>query len=914
MLENIKQRKKRILHPVENLERSPIETKRQKVRTKEKHAREGIYKLRNYQVYILGFFIPFLLMCIVCILCEVEPFGNKSLVIIDGLHQYMPFFSELYEKLKNGDSLFYSWNGGLGYNFIILWAYYLSSPLNLLILLGKKASLNMIVSWIIVLKISLTGLTATIYFVSRSHKYDKSVLIFSTAYALCNYIVGYSWNVMWLDSIALFPIILLGFDRLVKKRDCKVYCLSLALSLFCNFYISFMICLFLVLWFICYDFKDNREFIRSGLNFALYSILAAGIAAIVLVPAYLGISKTASAELTSLPAHEWYTNIIDILSTHLAGVAPITNDNFNGNANLYMGVLPIFLAVLYFFNGKITISQKLKKIWLLAIFIISFNEHCLNFIWHGMHDQYGIPNRFSFIYTFLLLIMAFELFKQVRFVKVYYVIISYLLCVICICASYIKSDTTMEEYCYWITLALITVYFVFLFLYSFRKLRKKILVYSLTACSVVELCVSAVYGFKEIGQIDVPKFFDNTEAVEQIKDYIGDEKLERTELASWKMLDEAIWYNLKCVTMFGSTADGNTVDQMDQIGFYTGANEYLYDGATKFTNNLLNVKYNIVRPEDRALNDMEKSISVGENTLYKNSYNTSIGYLMDSEVFNWIGDNVYPFDVLNEFVYYAYGEEDLFKYKEVSEPSLHDVTVEKTNTGEYTFENTTAQVDNIVFYITIEEETEELYIHYDGSQVENAVITVGDNEIVSDSLSSRIYPVGKVYAGDVVEVRMQLKDDGTNSGVVRITAATLNQEVFDRVTERMEEEQFKTTSYTSNSIKGTVDAPKDCMLFFSIPSDPGWEVTVDGEKVETTTIGESFLALDISEGHHEIEMKYTPPGFINGCIISLAAIIVFLMLWFVNKKEIDFLSGKKRKRRWRRKKIEKRGSSVRNIS
>lgn len=905
MLENIKQKNKKTSEQAEKMKPSSVGHKTQ-------HARTGISKILDCQIYILGFFIPFFLMCIVCVLCGVEPFSDKSLVIIDGLHQYMPFFSELYEKLKNGDSLFYSWNGGLGYNFITLWAYYLSSPLNFLILFGKKASLNMIVSWIIVLKISLTGLTAAIYFVSRSHKYDKSILIFSTAYALCNYIVGYSWNVMWLDSIALLPIILLGFDRLVKKRDCKVYCLSLALSLFCNFYISFMICLFLVLWFICYDFEDNRQFIRSGLNFALYSILAAGIAAIVLVPAYLGISKTASAELIDLPSHEWYTSFVDILSTHLAGVAPVTNDNFNGNANLYMGILPILLAVLYFFNRKIGISQKLKKIWLLAVFIISFNEHCLNFIWHGMHDQYGIPNRFSFIYTFLLLIMAFELFKKIRFVKFYHVMISYLICLALLCGSYIASETLREEYCYWITLALITVYFVILFLYTLNKLKKKILVYILTACSVLELCVNAVCGFKEIGQIDVPKFFSNTEAVEQIKEYIGDKKLERTDLASWKMLDEAIWYNLKCVTMFGSTADGNTVDQMDQIGFYTGANEYLYDGATKFTNNLLNVKYNIVRSEDRPLNDMQKSISVGENTLYENPYHTSIGYLMDSEVFNWIGDNVYPFDVLNEFVYYAYGEENLFQYKEVSEPSLHDVTVEKTNNGEYSFENTTAQVDNIVFYINIEEDTEELYIHYDGSQVENTVITVGDNEIVSDSLSSRIYPVGKLYAGDQVEVRMQLKDDGTNSGVVRITAATLNEEAFDYITEKMETEQFKTTSYTSNSITGTVDAPKDCMLFFSIPSDPGWEVTMDGEKVETTTIGESFLALDVSEGHHEIEMKYTPPGFINGGIISLAAIIVFMMLWFVNQKEIDFLSGKNRKRRYRRKKIGKRGGSVRN--
>ncbi len=904
--------------------------------------------LLNYHIYILGFLIPFAVMCVVCVVCGVEPFGDESLVIIDGLHQYMPFFSELYEKIKNGESIFYSWNGGLGYNFITLWAYYLSSPMNVLILLGKKTSLNMIVSWIIVLKIALTGLNASIYFASRSHKYDKSILIFSTAYALSNYVVGYSWNVMWMDSIALLPIILLGFDRLVKKGDSKVYCLSLALSLFCNFYISFMICIFLVLWFICYDFSNIKEFIRSGVDFALYSILAAGISAVALVPAYLGISKTASANMMELPEHDWYTNLVDILSTHLAGVSPITNDNFRGNANLYMGILPLFLVVLYLFNRKIKISQKIKKIALLAVFIVSFNEQRMNFIWHGMHDQYGIPNRFAFLYIFLILVMAFEVMREIRFVRVYQVFITYSLFVALLLGSYIGSDTAKEDYCYWITLALIVIYFVVLLLFSMGKMRRKVFTYILTGCSVLELCVSSVVGFYEIGQIHVPKFFGNTKNVEEIKAKIGEKKLERTELVSWKMLDEAIWYNLKCVTMFGSTADGDTVNQMDQIGFYTGANEYLYDGATKFTNNLLNVKYNIVRPEDRVLNEMQEVFSVGENTLCENPCNVSIGYLMDKDVFNWVGDNVYPFDVLNEFVYHAYKEEDLFEYKEVSEPALHDVTVENTNIGEYTFDNTSSQEDNIVFSMNIEEDEEELYIHYDGSQVENAIIRVekgnmegeteeeiediediegieetGDVEeleegseidIASGNFSSRIYPVGKVQSGDKVKVYMKLKDDGTNSGVVRITAATLNQEAFARITRRMEEEQFNVTSYTSDSISGTVDAKEDCMLFFSITSDPGWEVTIDGKKAAASTIGESFLALDIEEGHHEIKLKYVSPGFVNGLIISIAAIVVFFMLWIVNKLEFDFLSGKKGTRRHRRKKLRKRKPSVRNSS
>lgn len=40
--------------------------------------------------------------------------------------------------------------------------------------------------------------------------------------------------------------------------------------------------------------------------------------------------------------------------------------------------------------------------------MMSFNNILLNYIWHGFHDQYGIPNRFSFLFIFVLLTMGYE--------------------------------------------------------------------------------------------------------------------------------------------------------------------------------------------------------------------------------------------------------------------------------------------------------------------------------------------------------------------------------------------------------------------------------------------------------------------------------------------------------------------------
>ena len=91
------------------------------------------------------------------------------------------------------------------------------------------------------------------------------------------------------------------------------------------------------------------------------------------------------------------------------------------------------------------------------------------------------------------------------------------------------------------------------------------------------------------------------------------------ELASGRMLDESIWHTLNGMTLFGSTAQGKSVDIMDQLGFYTGVNEYLYEGATPFTNNLFSMKYQIYRPQDTKLTTFQPIETVGNVTIYKNS-------------------------------------------------------------------------------------------------------------------------------------------------------------------------------------------------------------------------------------------------------------------------------------------------------
>ena len=830
-------------------------------------------------VIALSFFMPLIVMTGCCIAFGIQPFGDNSLLIIDGLHQYMPFYSVLYDKLKGGESLFYSFRSGLGINFLSLFSYYLSSPLNLLIIFFKKTQLNMAVS--IVLKIALSGMTAGIYFSSKSKKPGLHVLMISMAYALSSYMVGYCWNVMWLDAIMIFPIVVMGLERLIDKKDGRLYCLALFYALYCNYYIAFMICIFAIIWYIFYSFKSVKQFFFRGISFALYSFLAAGMAAVLLIPAYLGIKQTASGEAMTLPDHSFLTNAADLLNRQFAMGRPISHDNFDGNANLYIGIFTVLAVGLYLLNQQIKISDKIKKTLLVGFFYLSFGEMILNFIWHGFHDQYGIPNRFSFLFGFVLLHMLWEVFEHLDGTKGWHVAFACMAGVGLLAYARVKGTQPLEDKVYGVAGMLFILYGMILLLYTLSRKRKVWYKAAFCAVAIIEIAATACMGFNENGQISVSKFFYGTEDMEKAAASLKDGTFYRSELASALMVDENAWYPINSVGLFGSTATDRMVNMMDNLGFYTGCNEYLYKGATPVTNFLLNVKYLYYHQEDSLTTDFKYLKTQGTFDIYENpAKGMSIGYLMNDSIKDWYYDSAYPFRVQNDLREQAFDVFELFHDIEIDDPATNGCTASKTNDGEYYFEYGDSRPDNMTFTIPITETAENLYLFYDGTQVENAQIMVDGTNVKSGDLDGYMLPIGKVSAGSEVKVTFELKGE-TEDGYVRLSAADFDQEVFEDFKKTAAEQAFTVTDYSSNSLEGTVDASDNQTLFLSIPYESGWKVKVDGKEVKTCRIGDAFLGVKVPSGEHTVSLKYTPPGFSIGWKVSLAAAIIFIVLCFV---------------------------------
>ena len=235
---------------------------------------------RNNAACLLSFFLPLAVMTCIFIINGVYPFGDESFMHSDMYHQYVPFLSEMQHKLKTGESLFYSWDVGIGSNFLALYGYYMASPFNWLVLLVPDAYLIEFMTWMVALKIGLCGFTFCFYLTRHFRTKNFLLVPFAVFYALSGYLAAYNWNVMWLDCVFLFPLIALGLEALVKAGKYRLYCVSLALCILTNYYISLMVCIFLVLYFLLQLVCSRMSFAhmtRAAVRFALFSLLAGGI-------------------------------------------------------------------------------------------------------------------------------------------------------------------------------------------------------------------------------------------------------------------------------------------------------------------------------------------------------------------------------------------------------------------------------------------------------------------------------------------------------------------------------------------------------------------------------------------------------------------------------------------------------------
>ena len=200
---------------------------------------------RQWNYPVLSFSVPFFGLLTIMLLGGYSPLGKYYLLSSDMYHQYFPFFKTFRVMLLSGDSLLYNWNIGMGLDFLGLYSYYLASPLNILSVLVPEGWLLGYFSLLVPIKLGLASMFFGIFLEKIFGKRDLSVPLFSSFYGLCAWSLAYLWNIMWLDTFALLPLVALGTVQLLRDKKFVLYTFTLFLAIFSNYYIGFFTCIFI---------------------------------------------------------------------------------------------------------------------------------------------------------------------------------------------------------------------------------------------------------------------------------------------------------------------------------------------------------------------------------------------------------------------------------------------------------------------------------------------------------------------------------------------------------------------------------------------------------------------------------------------------------------------------------------------
>ncbi|MBQ3110608.1 MAG: YfhO family protein [Clostridia bacterium] len=863
---------------------------------------KGLLKNKAFLVGAASFVLPALALYIIFIINGVHPFGDKQILVTDLWHQYYPFLCELQQRLKEGQSILYSENIGLGINFWALIAYYCASPLNILITLVSKEALRDLLAVMVALKVGFSGLFFSLYLKKVFSRYDKSTVAFSMVYALCGYVLGYYWNIMWHDCVALLPLVMLGVYSLIKENKWILYVVSLAIAVISNFYIGFMVCIFTAIYFFFECAKSSmglKAFAKKLLMMALCSILALALTAFMTIPAYLALQDTVS----SVPKNSANTEkslIID-LGDAIEDIKEDAANNigrmasFNepvpkeGLPNLFSGFISVILLGFFFMSKKIKLSEKLSTALMLLVLLLSVTISDLDIIWHGFHKPNMVPYRYAFVFSFAMVITAYRAYvaeftgedRPKRKTAAYILPILFAAAVI-VCA-FAKAEIATILGCS----ALAIVYFVIMATIDQHRNTSAQSIWNEALCGVIiiEMLINTAIAVPTVRTTTYSTYYYRGEEVERLlEDVDADESLLRVETSQEYILNDPALYGYKGVSTFTSTANYPVTKLMEKLALCAPAraNRYYYETTSPLVNSFLGVEHIIFKNDMKNLNPYLESVAEEwtadekyKNVIYKNTEVLPLGFMTDKALVSsaLLGEN--PFDVQNDLFRKATGlEGDLFtrvSLKSIAGESTIKVT--GAHEGKYTFtEDPDKKPVLHMNYVAPDENS--LYAYVECKQIKKIIVS---NTTYKVGKRAYIFPAGSYHEGEKFKFKFEFEDTFKDKASVKFHVYSMNEKLFEEGMERLRDESFEIEEYKSRKIKGRINALEDGYFYTSIPYEKGWRLFVDGKETEIKPFEGAMIGVELAKGEHSIVLRYTPFGFGAGVLISIAALIMLIV-------------------------------------
>lgn len=872
----------------------------------------------QYSYLFFAFFIPAVIMYIVYIAMEIHPFGEHSVLVLDLNGQYVYFFEALRNFIRGDASLLYSFSRALGGEFMGIYAYYLASPLSYIVALFPTTKMLEALLVIILLKTGLCGASFGFYLHKNSKHRNKFIIVaFSIMYALCAYAVVYQNNIMWIDALICLPLITYGIEQLIKFSKYKLFIVSLATAIMSNFYIGYMICIWVVIYFFYYYFSQNdgrnnprdekQHFLRSFIRIAAFSAVAVMVSAVIILSAYYSL-KFGKTEFSN-PNWAFAENfqILDYFTKFLPGSYDTVRPE--GLPYVYAGVLMLILVPVYFVANKISSREKIASLLVILLFSASFIIKPLDLIWHGFQRPNWLNYRQSFMLVFFLLILAYKGFGNLRRVGEKFLLGVGAIIVIFAAVvgkfdnfeSYVESESkllTLQTVWFTVILAVAFVALLCLVVKLKNVFKRENVCCAIAALVCIELfCSSLTCVIQHDKDVTYSKYDGYNDFLSEMRPLVSeleeyDTSFYRYEKTKHRKLNDNMALGIRGLSNSTSTLNVSTIKFLHQMGYSSKSHWSKYLGGSPASDALLGIKYIISEKEDEQLAKYHSAaLKIDDAVIYENKYALSIAYGVDKSIDSFDMQKDYShFTRMNYLVDAILGEDvrDIFvtipfKYGKKDNIKEFDSTYEKHTRYAVSTEGKAATIS---FVFNAPETGDEVFAHIPTGYPRDCALTVNgkSNGKILANETERIVSLGTFTPGEKVTVKLKIDNTYNNLYLIEVDNffCYFDKAVFEEVFEKINDtpQAVIGEGFTDDNLEGTIKTTEASQtILTTIPYDQGWHIYLDGNEIEYRETLGALIAFDVeTPGEHTLKMTYRSSPFTLGLIISISGIALFFVI------------------------------------
>lgn len=824
------------------------------------------------------------------------PFGDKLLRYYDMEQQVAAMYYHLWDALHGAKSLFFDWYGAMGGNMsMTVSSYSFLSPFSLLFYFIPRERILESLPFLICIKMLVAGISMHTYLTARYRLDAIWNICLSFVYTFCGFFIVHFCFCPWLDVYAVFPLVMLGFYRLMKDRKPLLYICFLTMTLCMSYYLGAMILIYIFflggLYLLLME-REKEKRAEKALMLGIATLASIGCAAFCLLPAMYQTSIAARSGLKE--AQSLWQSIVDIYTNTTLG----DMRRWWSISNMSLCVIVISMGFIKNIkNGKENVYMILRVL----IILILLPVESINLIWHfGSYVEY--PIRCGFILAFALVTSAAYCLEREESIRVQigkwrYAILTTLFIAACLVAYWLvdrsgfyRSDIFQIHKVWLGILAGMCILHILI-----RRLRFSWKKYFVFTIQILEIALTSYLLMGEENLVVQTKesqvAFVNT--VNQIR-----EELPIQGDVTNRIKNDDATLNVNYPFVMGRSAlsqwtngvSMNTQKYAEKWGYtiqFTRVTDY---GGTVFSDALLRITQTIstISHENSSYRKID---SMGEYGLYNNNYQLPFGIqiamLDGKETFEDM-----DYVELQNAMYRILLEE-----LPADETLLHTLVKNGSAQGdgvEITTEKEQCRIcfqasESGVIYLKAGKDSKGFQISLNGKAVPVPEMNDRDNLLYPAEFNNNVVCLGEIEAGKQEIILTGIEKSEVDICNDELSVSYLNRKYMERLCKKFENQRTdvdvkkRGMVITTESVRETGRG-----LLIPIPFDKGFHASVNNQEKELISVAGLFMEVPLDTGVNKIMLTYRPPYMLTGIWISIGSVIFLLGMILMNgrKKEL----------------------------